>query len=370
MDRKVNTMTNLQDLSTDDLLALARDNIATIASALTRQAAIETEDVRRVIVEAFPEVSKVEFFIYSCDDGGDLYFMATMMRAYDLNGALMTDEEVEQGLVDLVNQTATRDAMSFWAESAYLPNQHLGDAAVEAAYQSRAKKIAVSPADETTLDPTEGHPMQGSTQATVNLDTINDSMGALAASLGVTVDQFATPEAFDQWLDNLTHTVAGAIGGSEPTTPAADPGPVVITPEDLQADQDRMKALLTNHDIHCHIPADELDDFVGYEGFNFNSEVQQVADILFEHYSPNGPGNDTPFVFGFECNSEGEISSYTVGISLDSNFYLLANHDIKHATFDRSATGEAAAIQIGLSLENDYLQVLHQAKKSGLITAA
>ena len=128
----------------------------------------------------------------------------------------------------------------------------------------------------------------------------------------------------------------------------------------------RYKKLLTNPDLLSHIPEDELDDFVGYEGFEFESEAQRVADVLYEHYSEITDA--AGFMFGFDCNSEREISGYQIGVVVDGGFYLAEYHDMKNATCDRAATGEAAAIALAQGLDGDYQHILEAARSRGLVS--
>lgn len=125
--------------------------------------------------------------------------------------------------------------------------------------------------------------------------------------------------------------------------------------------------------------------FGGYPGFDTYTEAHQVADMLRAHYerqgaahteSPSGTGrradalNGNPVLtFGWESNSDGQIGSWSIGcyLGFSADAYLLANHDIKHLTDDREATGWAAALAYATSIDGAFRAVLARTSGLGLL---
>lgn len=125
-------------------------------------------------------------------------------------------------------------------------------------------------------------------------------------------------------------------------------------------------------DTHAEVADEYEENFSGYTGFGYNDEVQTVADFLYNHYASDATVPD--FLFGFECNADGEVGGYNVAIRIDAEDWqdriaLVEFHDIKHSTTNREASGLKAALAIAESLEGDYRSLLAKARRRGLLTA-
>jgi hypothetical protein len=135
-----------------------------------------------------------------------------------------------------------------------------------------------------------------------------------------------------------------------------------------------MAAALSNHweisndDLTAdHDFASASVEFEAYDGLSFEYQVQLVADRIFTIHQDRGVKGE--FIFGFDCNSEGEISSGTVAIACTGEFsmYLMHNIDLKHLTDNREATGWDQAAAIRDALMNGYEMVRALAVKKELI---
>lgn len=125
-----------------------------------------------------------------------------------------------------------------------------------------------------------------------------------------------------------------------------------ISNEDLLADEDFAEAA-------------EL--FGTYGGYDFLTEVQQVADRINTLHMERGVRAE--FMFGFEANAEGEITSASVAVASTEGYsmYLYRWIDLKNLTNDREATGEEQAFAIRDVLMDAYGDVLELAAEKGLI---
>lgn len=111
----------------------------------------------------------------------------------------------------------------------------------------------------------------------------------------------------------------------------------------------------------------DANDFSPYEHDSFYYQVQTVADRIFNIHMARGVTGE--FIFGFESNYEGDVSSATVGLAAEVGFslYLIQNIDLKHLTDDREATAHDQAFAIRDALMNAYDQVRAVAISKGLI---
>lgn len=109
-----------------------------------------------------------------------------------------------------------------------------------------------------------------------------------------------------------------------------------------------------------------IDAFDGYQGIDFNWEVEQMTEVLAEQhrYSRDPAPN-----FSFAANRDGEISGYnmTVGFGEGTErINLTMFGEMKHATTNRSATGREAAVAILEMLDGDYQHLMNQGRRLGL----
>jgi len=135
-----------------------------------------------------------------------------------------------------------------------------------------------------------------------------------------------------------------------------------------------MSAALNNHweisNDDLVADADFAADAAGFEAYDsldFEYQVQQVADRIFEiHQERDVRGQ---FMFGFDANNEGEISAGEVAIACTGEFsmYLMHNLDLKRLTDDREATGWDQAVAIRDALMSAYELVRGLALKKELI---
>lgn len=144
------------------------------------------------------------------------------------------------------------------------------------------------------------------------------------------------------------------------------------------AEQMRLLKIITDPDLSNGAAEGETpleiadyydENFDGYPGSDFHYELSTVADFLYTHYSADPLVPD--FTCGFVSSSDGEIGGISVTAScgtdwnnrLDLHDYM----DVKHATYDRTATGLAAALAIAQALDATYQSLVTKARKRGLL---
>lgn len=54
---------------------------------------------------------------------------------------------------------------------------------------------------------------------------INDAVASLGTDLGITADSFADPDAYDAWVDELTHTIHDQVSRARADAPQGDSAP-------------------------------------------------------------------------------------------------------------------------------------------------
>lgn len=109
------------------------------------------------------------------------------------------------------------------------------------------------------------------------------------------------------------------------------------------------------------------DAFGPYDVFDFTAQVQTVADRLFNlHLERDVNG---AFIFGFDCNADGEIGGGNVAVALPGEWslYLTVYLDAKRWTDNREVTGRAQASAIASALMDCYAVARRRALESGLL---
>jgi hypothetical protein len=127
----------------------------------------------------------------------------------------------------------------------------------------------------------------------------------------------------------------------------------------------------TEGETHLEIADYYEENYSGYPGSDFYYEMSTVADFLYSHYDSDPQAPD--FTFGFISSSDGEIGGISVtarcGTDWNNRLDLHDYIDTKHATYDRSATGLAAALAIAQALDATYQSLATKARKRGLLLA-
>lgn len=154
---------------------------------------------------------------------------------------------------------------------------------------------------------------------------------------------------------------------------------------DLTRNQQRLLAIILNPtndtagfydgDTPAEIAEEIEDSFGSFTGYDSYAQASQIADALHAHYNYRTPANPDggagDFTFGFECNSEGEISGYEIGIYLGHSrggIYLSKSQETKYlANGNRDATGLQAALGYAEVLDGDYQWLLGKARDLGLL---
>jgi hypothetical protein len=118
------------------------------------------------------------------------------------------------------------------------------------------------------------------------------------------------------------------------------------------------------------IAASYEENFEGYMG-DHEHEVDIVSDFLYSHYSALSDMPD--FLFGFDAGTDGIIGGFRVMVDLEQpggwqdRLTLTSWGDIKNSTYDRDASGLAAALAIAEVLDDHYQALIAKARRRGLI---
>ena len=91
-------------------------------------------------------------------------------------------------------------------------------------------------------------------------------------------------------------------------------------------------------------------DFDGYQGFSDLYEVEQIAERIHAYTSES----DCQFLFGFDCNADGEIHGFMISASLKDGPTFASWMDRMNATSNREATELAAAYGIADALYGEF----------------